>query len=106
MRIKSNENKIQEIRQPQTITVYKAVTNQALISYTPNEKTNIIKEIEKNVAKLFYALGHTIEVKRIEIITELLIESRRYETPETIFKIQTRLQFKRIHKMSDKISGQ
>ena len=81
---KLNEETLPAIKQPSIITAYKAVKSQALISFTPNEKEVIIKEIEKNVAKLFYALGHTIEVKRIEIITDLLIESRKYETPETI----------------------
>jgi hypothetical protein len=81
---KLSENKLQEIRQPSTITAYKAVNSQALLSYIPSEKTLIVQEIEKAVAKLFYALGHTIEVKRIEIITELLTESRKHETPETI----------------------
>ena len=79
---KSNEANLPAIKQPSTITAYKAVNGQALVSY--HDPQEILKEIEKAMAKLFYALGHTIEVKRIEIITELLTESRKYETPETI----------------------
>ena len=82
---KSNLKAVEIItKQPASITVSNAVTNQALCSYFQGEREQINEAIEKAVAKLFYALGHTIEIKRIEILTDLLIESRKHETPETI----------------------
>ena len=72
------------MNKPGNITVSDCVNSQALLTYKAEEKEQLYKLIEKNIAKIFYALGHDMEKNRIEILTELLIESRKYETPETI----------------------
>jgi len=69
---------------PGTITASDCINNQALVAYKAEEQNQLFKLIEKHVAKLFYSLGHDLEKNRIEILTELLIESRNYETPQTI----------------------
>jgi hypothetical protein len=81
---KSNQEIQTAIEKPSNITAYNCVKSQALCSYFGEQKEIYHKAIEKAIAKLFYALGHTIEIKRIEILTELLIDSRKYESPETI----------------------
>jgi hypothetical protein len=69
---------------PGSIMAFDAVNSTALVSYSPDRFNMATKIIEREIAKLFYALGQQVEIKRIEILTELLIESRKYETPETI----------------------